>query len=237
MSKTKQKFRKSLRIAKVITPNAAQAAVSDTAQLLKQTGSLSSFAMFSAVVSLSLAILCALGVLAFHYPQYLTTPELRKVYSVDTIRHILFTAMVISGTLSLVNLILGRHRGIHGVAAFLIAACWFAGGSHVPVNDFPDHTPYIGLDWFILDLLGSTLIFVAIEKMFPLYKGQTLFRFEWQTDLIHFAVNHFIVGLILLTVNFLIHRLFGWLASDTIQNTVQNIWFIPQLLLCIWSLT
>ena len=69
--------------------------------------------------------------------------------------------------------------------------------------------------------------------MFPLYKGQTLFRFEWQTDLIHFAVNHFIVGLILLTVNFLIHRLFGWLASDTIQNTVQNIWFIPQLLLCI----
>ena len=67
--------------------------------------------------------------------------------------------MVISGTLSLVNLILGRHRGIHGVAAaFLIAACWFAGGSHVPIsNDFPDHTPYIGLDWFILDLLGFHL--------------------------------------------------------------------------------
>lgn len=233
MSITTKKFKKSIRLATAVTPAAAKDAVSETASLLKQSGSLNSFYMLSAVISLSLAILCALGVLAFHYPQYLTTPELRKVYSVDTIRHILFTAMVIAGTLSLVNLILGRHRGVHSIAAILIALCWFGGGSHVPVNDFPDHTPYIGLDWFILDLLGSTLIFVAIEKLFPLYKGQTLFRHEWQTDLIHFAVNHFIVGLILLTVNFLIHRLFGWLASDTVQNAVQNIWFLPQLLLCI----
>ena len=151
MSKTKQKFRKSLRIAKVITPNAAQAAVSDTAQLLKQTGSLSSFAMFSAVVSLSLAILCALGVLAFHFPQYLTTPELRKgifgrhhstylVHSDGDLRHF-----------ELGESDLGRHRGIHGVAAFLIAACWFAGGSHVPVNDFP-------ITRLILVWIGSFLI-------------------------------------------------------------------------------
>ena len=66
----------------------------------------------------------------------------------------------------------------------------------MPVHDFQDHTPYIGLDWFILDLLGSTLIFVLIEKLFPLYKGQTVFRKEWQTDMAHFVMNHFIVGLI-----------------------------------------
>ena len=32
----------------------------------------------SGVIAFSLAILCFLGVLAFHFPQYLTTPELRK---------------------------------------------------------------------------------------------------------------------------------------------------------------
>jgi sterol desaturase/sphingolipid hydroxylase (fatty acid hydroxylase superfamily) len=107
------------------------------------------------------------------------------------------------------------------------------GGSRVPVGDFPVHTPYIGLDWFILDLLGSTLIFVAIEKLFPLYKNQSVFRREWQTDLKHFAVNHFLVGLILLSVNFLIHHAFGWLVNADFQQVVKGIWFVPQLLLCI----
>ena len=40
----------------------------------------------------------------------------------------------------------------------------------MPVGDFPDNTPYIGLDWFILDLLGSSLMFILIEKLFPLYR-------------------------------------------------------------------
>jgi sterol desaturase/sphingolipid hydroxylase (fatty acid hydroxylase superfamily) len=77
------------------------------------------------------------------------------------------------------------------------------------------------------------VIFAAFEKLFPLYKGQALFRREWQTDMVHFAVNHFLVGLALLSVNFVIHRLFGWLASDTVQATVKAIPFLPQLLLCV----
>ena len=69
--------------------------------------------------------------------------------------------------------------------------------------------------------------------MFPLYRGQAVFRREWQTDLVHFAVNHFIVGLILLTVNFLIFRLFGWLVRDSVHAFVGGIPFVLQLLLCI----
>jgi sterol desaturase/sphingolipid hydroxylase (fatty acid hydroxylase superfamily) len=209
-------------------------AVTDTADLLQQSGPLErGHGLASGVVALSLAILCFLGVLAFHFPQYLTTPELRQKYNPDVIRTIMFGAMVIAGAISLLNVLFKRRRGINGVAGALIIATMALGGSHVPVADFPDHTPYIGLDWFILDLLGSTVIFAAIEKLFPLYKGQLIFRREWQTDLVHFAVNHFIVGLALLTVNFAIHRLFGWMASDTVRAAVQAIPFIPQLLLCI----
>jgi sterol desaturase/sphingolipid hydroxylase (fatty acid hydroxylase superfamily) len=66
-------------------------------------------------------------------------------------------------------------------------------------------------------LLGSTLIFIAIEKLLPLRKGQAVFRPEWQTDLKHFAVNHFLVGLILFTVNFVIHHGFGWMVQHDFQ--------------------
>ena len=34
--------------------------------------------MISGVIALTLSILCFLGVLAFHFPEYLTTPQLRK---------------------------------------------------------------------------------------------------------------------------------------------------------------
>ena len=209
-------------------------AVSETGELLRQDGALTrGRGLSSGVVALTLAFLCLLGVLAFHYPQYLTTPELRHQYNPDIIRHIMFAAMVLAGAISLLNVLFKRHRGLNGIAGALLLITLALGGSHVPVADFPDNTPYIGLDWFILDLLGSTVIFAAIEKLFPLYKGQMIFRKEWQTDLVHFAVNHFIVGLALLTVNFAIHRLFGWMASDIVQHAVQSIPFFPQLLLAV----
>jgi sterol desaturase/sphingolipid hydroxylase (fatty acid hydroxylase superfamily) len=145
----------------------------------------------------------------------------------------MLVALLIAGGLSLANLVLGVRRRTNLVAFAFVLVAVALGGSRVPVGNFPDHTPYIGLDWFILDLLGSTLVFVAIEKLFPLYKGQAVFRREWQTDLKHFAVNHFLVGLILLTVNFTIHHGFAWLVSHDFQLAVQRIWFVPQLLLCI----
>lgn len=210
------------------------AAVSETKELMGQSGPLKpGQGIASGVVALSLAILCFLGVIAFHFPQYLTTPELRQKYDPDIIRHIMFGALVIAGSISLLNVLFKRQRSLNAIAGVLILATLALGGSHVPVADFPDNTPYIGLDWFILDLLGSTVIFAAIEKLFPLYKGQLIFRKEWQTDLVHFAVNHFIVGLALLTVNFAIHRLFGWMANDTIRHAVQSLHFVPQLLLAI----
>jgi sterol desaturase/sphingolipid hydroxylase (fatty acid hydroxylase superfamily) len=211
---------------------AASQAVEDTADILQNSGELRrGTGMMTGALALTLALLCLLGVLAFHFPQYLTTLELRHKYSVDVLRIIMTTSLVIAGSLALANLIFGRSRSLNAVA--LALGCVALGGAQVPVGDFPDNTPYIGLDWFILDLLGSTLIFVLIEKLFPLYKGQQLFRKEWQTDMVHFMVNHFAVGLVLLVVNLMVQRLFGWLVRNDFQLAVQAIPLVPQLLLCI----
>ena len=164
-------------------------------KVFKQEGELKvGYGKVTGIIALSLAILCFLGVLAFHYPQYMTTPELRKNYSVEMIRQIMLAAMVIAGALSLVNIIRGRARSLNVAALLLILATWALGGHRVPVGDFPDNTPYIGVDWFILDLLGSTMIFILIEKMCPIYRGQPVFRPGWQTDFTHFIFNHFVVG-------------------------------------------
>jgi len=210
------------------------ALVGDTSALLQRSGSMRfGHGVIATVLALALGFLSLLGVLAFHFPQYLTTPELRHEYSVDVLRQALFVALLIAGGLALANLIIGNRRNLNVVAFLFVIVAVALGGSRVPVGNFPDHTPYIGLDWFVLDLLGSTMLFVAIEKLFPLYRGQAVFRPEWQTDLKHFAVNHFLVGLILLTVNFLINHAFGWLVRSDFQQAVRDIPFVWQLLLCI----
>ncbi len=187
--------------------------------------------LVTGVIALALAFLCFLGVLAFLFPEYLTTPELRRSYNVETVRTIMFIAMVVAGGLSLVNVLFNRSRWLSAFAFLLVALTALLGGHKVPVNDFADNTPYIGLDWFILDLLGSSLIFIFVEKLFALRKDQPVFRPEWQTDLHHFIVNHMVVGFILLATNLLVHRLFGWAAADGIQAWVRDLPFVAAVLL------
>ncbi len=189
--------------------------------------------LISGVIALSLGILCFLGVLAFHFPQYLTTPQLRQSYDVDIIRMLMFAALVLAGGMSLVNILFNRSRWLSGAAFLLVAGTALLGGHKVPVNNFADNTPYIGLDWFILDLLGSSLIFIFIEKLFALRKEQAVFRAEWQTDFHHFIVNHMIVGFMLLATNLLVHRLFGWAAHDGLRGWVQGLPFWAAVLLIV----
>lgn len=189
--------------------------------------------LISGVIALLLAALCFLGVLAFHFPEYLTTPQLRKAYSVELLRQLMYGAMVLAGGLALFNIVLGRARWLAAAAFALVSLTALLGGHKVPVDDFPDGTPYIGLDWFILDLLGSSLIFVFIEKLFALRTQQPVFRAEWQTDFHHFMVNHMLVGFVLLAANLLVHRLFGWAATDGVRLRVQDLPFPVALFLII----
>lgn len=187
--------------------------------------------LISGIAALALSVLALLGVITFHFPAYLSTPELRHVYDVTTIRYLLFASMVVAGGLALTNVVLGRARWLAATAFALLLLTLVLGGPNTPIADFPDGTPYIGLDFFILDLLGSTIVFVFIEKLFPLRRDQPTFRAEWQVDLIHFFVNHLVVGLTLLLVNRVVHSVAGWAVSTTVQGWIDATPFLVQLFL------
>ena len=95
------------------------------------------------VIALTLGGLAVLSVLAFHFPQYLTTPELRKKYDVNVLREILLIGMVIAGGMALANLIRLRNRWLNGTALALILLAVAMGGHRVPVDDFPDNLSLI----------------------------------------------------------------------------------------------
>jgi sterol desaturase/sphingolipid hydroxylase (fatty acid hydroxylase superfamily) len=187
----------------------------------------------SGVAAFSLAILCVLAVTAWHFPQYLTTPELRRRYDVDLLRELLFAGLVISGGIALFNVVLDRTRWLSWAALSLVIVAIALGGSRVPVGDFPDGTPYVGLDWMILDLLGSSIVFIGIEKLFPNDARQPVFRPEWQTDFTYFFVNHLLIGLALLVVNFLVHDLAVWSLFTPLQPLVDALPLAAEILLAI----
>lgn len=203
-------------------------------QLYRQHGPLPvGIGKVSGVLAYSLAILCLLGVIAFHFPEYLSTPELRKNYSVDVLRGVMLAAMILAGGIALANVVLGRYRWLNLFTVAIILLTAALGGPFVPVGSFPVGTAYIGLDWFILDLLKSMVIFIVLEKLLPMHRGQPVFRQEWLTDFVHFAFNHFLVGLALFIVNFLIHRFFGWMIYAPLQSAVQSMPFLLEVLVCV----
>ena len=183
------------------------------------------------VIALTLGGLAVMSVLAFHFPEYLTTPEPAQEIRRQRPARDPAGRHGDRGGLALANLIRRRNRWLNGTALALIGVAVAMGGHRVPVGDFPDNTPYIGLDWFILDLLGSSMVFILIEKMFPLHREQPVFRPHRQVDFTHFIVNHLLVGLALLIVNFAIHRMFGWLVYAPLQKWIGGLPFFAELFL------
>ena len=95
------------RLARELLDNAVKAPIGETRELLQGHGALRPGAgKLSSVVALSLGFLGLLAVLAFHFPQYLTTPDLRHKYSVEVLRQALLVALLVAGGMSLGNLVL-----------------------------------------------------------------------------------------------------------------------------------
>jgi len=183
----------------------------------------------SGYIACLLSILSFLGVMAFHFPEYLTTPELRQNYDVEILRQVMFVSLILAGSLGLLNFVRNKNKRLGAVAwVFIILSVSF-GGHRVEVGEFESGTYYLGLDWFILDLLGSTLVFILIEKFIPHRKEQAILRPEWQGDLNHFFVNHLIVGFVLLAANQFVHQLFGGLVLSDIQLFINSSPFMLQL--------
>jgi sterol desaturase/sphingolipid hydroxylase (fatty acid hydroxylase superfamily) len=175
----------------------------------------------SAAIAVLLGACSLFAVLCFHFPEYLTTPELRATYDVALLRQLLRAGMlgaVIAGGLAV---LFGRSKlGFLGIA-LVLAAQWL-GGANVEVGEFDQPVISFGLDWLVLALLANTLLFVLIERLWPLHRDQRTFRPEWKLDLTYYAFNHLMVSVILLVTTMFSQQLFGWAVHDGVQAAVRS---------------
>lgn len=147
----------------------------------------------SGVSSIMLGAIGLGAVLCFHYPWLLTMPELRDLYPIPHVRALLHLVLVGAFVLGVLSVVLWRHRllGMIGIALTLIAA--LLGGSQVPIDGERIDGPFLGLDWFLLNLIAFSAVFIPLERLFARYCDQPIFRQEWRTDLAYFFVSSLLV--------------------------------------------
>lgn len=143
----------------------------------------------SAFISVSLGILTSLTALCFLFPNLLTTPDFRPLYNINILRGILFASIVIGFVSGVISLLRNPSKrwGMAGMLFNALAAL-LASGQIEP--NYYDRSVYAGLDYFILTLLISALVFIPMERFYAKYKEQKLLRSGWVTDIKYFMFSH-----------------------------------------------
>ncbi|MCW8997492.1 MAG: sterol desaturase family protein, partial [Kangiellaceae bacterium] len=176
----------------------------------------------SGYCSLGLGILSLLAVLAYLYPSYLTTTELRQAYDAAQLQKLLKYGMYFSLFFGVLTFVLGGYRKL-GLAGITLTSISFAlGGYEIPVGKVEAQSLSLGIDWLILAFLGSAFVFMSLEKLLPKYKDQVILRKEWGLDLFYFCFNHLAISAILLYANYHVTH-FEWAVSEPFQEFVRSI--------------
>src|SRR5262245_31423029 len=107
----------------------------------------------SGTIALVLGILGLGAVLCLRYPQLLTVPEARSVYSEGLIRLLVHLVLIAAFVLGIVSIILRRQKVLGFTAITLVFLSVAFGGSKAPTHAEMQSDVYLGLDWFLLSLI------------------------------------------------------------------------------------
>jgi sterol desaturase/sphingolipid hydroxylase (fatty acid hydroxylase superfamily) len=146
----------------------------------------------SGVAALVLALACLGSVLCLKYPDVLSVPEIRNAIDLTLFRIALHAGLLLAFTLALVSVVLRDDRvlGLGAITVVLIATA--LGGSRATSAGELTGGVYLGLDWFMLNLVFTGLVFVPLERAFG-RRPQPLFRTDWREDLFYFLVSSLMV--------------------------------------------
>lgn len=188
---------------------------------------------WSGVLSAFFGLLAFGAVVCLHFPQILTSPELRPYYPMPLMRMLIQGVIVAALVFGVVSAIL-RKKKILGLTGMLFAlAATLLGGASVPINETLHAGPAIGLDWFLLDMLLMTLIFSPIEVLWPAYRRQSVFRDEWLLDIGYFLSTHLPIQITSFLILLPATQLTQYLGIPSLLAATASLPWLVQLFLAI----
>src|SRR5450432_35196 len=184
----------------------------------------------SGVCGVFLGLLALGGTLCLRFPEVLTLPEARAKYPIEIMRLLIQGTIFAAFVFAAASAIMRQRKVLALSGAALALAAAALGGGTVPLPQEVGTKYGIGLDWFLLDLLVMTIVFVPLERIWPLHPGQGTFRAEWTTDSFYFVATHLPAQLMTFLMLLPAALASPWLAIPQLQGFVRNWPFVVQLL-------
>lgn len=184
----------------------------------------------SGVLGLALGVGALLLVISLRAPGTFSMPELRALQGSAWMRGALHVWLIAAFALSALSLALrpGKMLGTCGVVATLLAV--LLGGSKATAL-VPDPTPvFFGLDWFVLNVLFTGMLFIPIERLFPRAAEQGIFRDEWREDLFYYLVSSMMVQVLTVLAFLPANTLLAATPFSAFRDSVAALPFLVQLL-------
>jgi sterol desaturase/sphingolipid hydroxylase (fatty acid hydroxylase superfamily) len=144
----------------------------------------------SGTAGVFLGALAVAGVIAFSFPGVFVTAAFREQYPLPVLRALLQTVIGAAFLLSATSLLLRKRKvlGATGLSLALIAT--LAGGAKAAALTDAESPFTVGLDWFALNVLLLAIVFLPLERAFPLRTDVKTFRPGWVTDGTYLMINH-----------------------------------------------
>lgn len=177
----------------------------------------------SGYISAFLGVFSFLAVLAYHFPSYLTTTELRAAYDADFLQIVLMYGMYASLFFGVITFCLNKNKRLGSIGILFTAISFAMGGYNIEVGSVTPSKYSFGVDWLILAFLGSAGVFILLEKIIPKYKEQVIFRPEWKLDFTYFCMNHLLISMLLLISNSFASTVFDFAINQSFQNWMQSL--------------
>ncbi|MEO9634822.1 MAG: sterol desaturase family protein [Parasphingorhabdus sp.] len=174
-------------------------------------------------------------VFALRFPDWFATPELEAVKQWTGFRGAIHLLLLGSYALALLSLLL-RPRKILGFTALAIGIfAAILGGANVQPEDTRSWGIFFGLDFFIVNMVITGLMFAPLERLVPHRRSQRLFRIEWREDLFYYLVSSMMVQaltfLALAPSNALVANTNSW---DAFRAAVASIPWIMQFVIVLF---
>lgn len=187
----------------------------------------------SGYISIFLAILSFGAVVCAYYPEMFTTADFRTLYTPKFVKWSLLGVLTVSFGFAITSVILSKTTKYGFIATLILAVTILLGTGLPETQTIESKTFALGLDWLLLDILISTIIFIPIELFLPKRKEQSKFHPEWRTDLIYFVISHLLIQITGVLVQLPAALAFKDIGLEGLQSAVQSIHFIPQLFLAL----
>jgi len=184
----------------------------------------------SGYISIFLGLLSFLAVFCFRFPEWLTSPEFREVYTGKSMAILLTATIIASFFFALLSFMLSKRKHWALIGLVICTVTIVMGGFNVQGRAVDKTSWHLGLDWMLLDLLLMAVIFVPIEMVFPKNLNQSKFHEEWRTDLVYFVISHLFIQFFGTITQLPARTFFGWIGLGNLHHWVQQLPFVIELL-------